>query len=152
MKWRLVCAALLGMAGSLQGQFSGDVLGAHNMGPGGQGPLRGGALPPCQYCHAPHSGNGRGPLWAQTYSSQTYNLYHSSTTPTQTMEQPPIGRPSSLCLSCHDGTIAPGQTVPYGKIQLQGMMSASDILGTSLLNSHPFSFNKLKDQADLAAR
>ena len=34
---------------------------------------------------------------------------------------------------------------------MQGTMSASDILGTSLLNSHPFSFNKLKDQADLVA-
>ena len=67
------------------------------------------------------------------------------------MEQPPIGAPSSLCLSCHDGTIAPGQTLPYGKIQMQGTMSASDILGTALQNSHPFSFNKLKDQADLAA-
>ncbi len=150
MKWWLVCAALLGMPGSLQGQFSGDVLGAHDMGPGGQSPVKGG-LPPCQFCHAPHSGNGKGPLWAQTYSSQTYTLYRSTTTPTQTMEQPPIGAPSSLCLSCHDGTIAPGQTVPYGKIQMQGNMSASDILGTSLQNSHPFSFNMLKDQADLVA-
>ena len=67
------------------------------------------------------------------------------------MEQPTVGAASSLCLSCHDGTIAPGQTVPYGKVQLQGKMSTSDILGTSLQNSHPFSFNKLKDQADLVA-
>lgn len=150
MKWLLVCAALLGMTGSLQGQFSGDVLGAHDMGPGGQSPVKGG-LPPCQYCHAPHSGNSKGPLWAQTYSSQTYNLYRSTTDPNQTMLQPPIGAPSSLCLSCHDGTIAPGQTIPYGKSPMQGTMSASDILGTSLLNSHPFSFNKLKDQSDLVA-
>ncbi len=78
-------------------------------------------------------------------------VYRSTTDATQTMEQPPIGAPSSLCLSCHDGTVAPGQTVPYGKIQMQGKMSASDILGTSLQNSHPFSFNKLKDQADLVA-
>lgn len=150
MKWRLVFAALLCMTGSLFGQFSGDVLGAHDMGPGGTSPVKGG-LPPCQFCHAPHSGNSKGPLWAQTYSTQTYNLYRSTTDPTQTMEQPPIGAPSSLCLSCHDGTIAPGQTVPYGKTQMQGTMSASDILGTSLQNSHPFSFNKLKDQADLVA-
>ena len=120
------------------------------MGPGGQSPVKGG-LPPCQFCHAPHSGNSKGPLWAQRYSSQSYTLYRSTTTPTQTPVQPPIGAPSSLCLSCHDGTIAPGQTVPYGKTQMQGNMSASDILGTSLQNSHPFSFNKLKDQADLVA-
>ncbi len=156
MKLRIICAALLlGAtvlgAGVLHAQFSGDVLGAHNMGPGGPGPLSGGALPPCQYCHAPHSGNSKGPLWAQTYSTQTYTLYRSTTDATQTMAQPPIGAPSSLCLSCHDGTIAPGQTVPYGKIQMQGTMSASDILGTALQNSHPFSFNKLKDQSDLVA-
>ena len=151
MKFWIAFAAFLLSASFLQAQFSGDVLGTHNMGPGGQGPLRGGGLPPCQYCHAPHSGIGKGPLWAQTYSTQTYTLYRSTTDPTQTMEQPPIGAASSLCLSCHDGTVAPGQTVPYGKIQLQGNMSASDILGTSLQNSHPFSFNKLKDQADLVA-
>src|ERR1700691_5600608 len=150
MKWRLVFAALLCMTGSLQGQFSGDVLGSHDMGPGGTSPVKGG-LPPCQFCHAPHSGNSKGPLWAQTYSTQIYNLYRSTTDPAQTMEQPPIGAPSSLCLSCHDGTVAPGQTIPYGKLQTQGTMSASDILGTSLQNSHPFSFNKLKDQADLVA-
>ncbi len=151
MKFWKVLTALLVAANSLQGQFSGDVLGSHNLGPGGPGPLKGGALPPCQYCHAPHSGIGKGPLWAQTYSTQTYTLYRSTTTSTQTMEQPPIGAPSSLCLSCHDGTIAPGQTVPYGKIQMQGNMNASDILGTSLQNSHPFSFNKIKDQSDLVA-
>ncbi|MGB8007447.1 MAG: cytochrome c3 family protein [Terriglobales bacterium] len=151
MKFWIAYAALLLGASVLQAQFSGDVLGSHNMGPGGTGPLRGGALPPCQYCHAPHSGSSKGPLWAQTFSTQTYNLYHSSTDPTQTLQQPPIGAPSSLCLSCHDGTIAPGQTIPYGKIAMQGNMSASDILGTSLQNSHPFSFNKIKDQADLVS-
>lgn len=121
------------------------------MSPGGQSPLKGGALPPCQYCHAPHSGIGKGPLWAQTYSTQTYTLYSSTTTTQQTMQQPPIAAPSSLCLSCHDGTVAPGQTVPYGKIQMQGKMNASDVFGTMLQNSHPFSFNNLKDSPDLVA-
>jgi len=151
MKFWIPCAVLVLGAGVLHAQFSGDVLGAHNMGPGSPGPLSGGALPPCQYCHAPHSGNNKGPLWAQTFSTQTYGLYRSTTDATQTMEQPPIGAPSSLCLSCHDGTIAPGQTIPYGKIQMQGKMNASDILGTALQNSHPFSFNKLKDQSDLVS-
>ena len=151
MRLRIAIAALVLAAVSAQAQFSGDVLGSHNMGPGGQGPVRNGPLPPCQYCHAPHSGIGKGPLWAQALSTQTYTLYRSTTTSTQTMEQPTVGAASSLCLSCHDGTIAPGQTVPYGKVQLQGKMSTSDILGTSLQNSHPFSFNKLKDQADLVA-
>jgi len=149
MKFAIACAALLLTASAMQAQLAGDVLGSHDLSPGGTSPLKGGALPPCQFCHAPHSGNSKGPLWAQTFSSQTYTLYRSSTTQTQTMQQPPIGAPSSLCLGCHDGTVAPGQTLPYGTIQMQGKMNAIDILGTSLLNTHPFSFNKLKDQSDL---
>jgi hypothetical protein len=151
MKLWIAWAVLLLTASAMHGQFAGDVLGSHDLSPGGQSPLQGGALPPCQYCHAPHSGNSKGPLWAQTYSSSTYSLYRSTTTKTQTMEQPPIGASSSLCLSCHDGTIAPGQTIPYGTIAMQGKMNAADILGTSLQNSHPFSFNKIKDQPDLVA-
>ncbi len=147
-RWWFI-AALLVLAGSVQAQFSGDVLGAHDLSPGGQSPVKGGTLPPCQYCHAPHSGIAKGPLWAQTYSSQTYTLYSSTTTTNQTMVQPPIGASSSLCLSCHDGTVAPGQTLPYGKIPMTGKMNAQDILGISLQNSHPFSFNQIKDQPDL---
>ena len=82
--------------------------------PGGQSPVKGG-LPPCQYCHAPHSGNQQGTALGPDVFFADLHLYRSTTDPNQTMEQPPIGAPSSLCLSCHDGTIAPGQTVPYGK-------------------------------------
>lgn len=146
-----LCVAVLAMAGGLQAQFNGDVLGAHDLSPSGKSPVKGGALPACQYCHAPHGGTGKGPLWAQTYSTQTYALYSSSTNSKETKKQPSVGSPSSLCLSCHDGTVAPGQTVPYGQIKMQGKMNTSDILGTSLQNSHPFSFNSLKDSPDLVA-
>lgn len=149
-RWWLI-AALLVLAGSMQAQFTGDVLGAHDLSPGGQSPIKGGALPPCQYCHAPHSGIGKGPLWAQTYSSQTYTLYGSTTDANQTMVQPPIAAPSSLCLSCHDGTVAPGQTLPYGQIQMTGKMNSQDVFGVALQNSHPFSFLQIKDSADLVA-
>lgn len=132
-------------------QFTGDVLGAHDLTPAGQSPIKGGYLPPCQYCHAPHSGIGKGPLWAQTYSTATYTLYNSTTDANQTLLQPPTAGPSSLCLSCHDGTVAPGQTVPYGKIRMQGTMNASDVFGTMLQNSHPFSFSKIQDSPDLVA-
>ncbi len=144
-----LCVTVLAMASGLQAQFNGDVLGMHDLSPGGQSPIKGGALPPCEYCHAPHSGTGKGPLWAQTYSKQTYTLYRSTTTTEETMKQPWSGGPSSLCLSCHDGTVAVGQTVPYGQIKMQGQMNPSDVFGTNLLNSHPFSFNGIKDQSDL---
>src|ERR1035441_9120617 len=137
-----LCVTVLALASGLQAQFTGDVLGAHDLSPSGQSPIKGGALPPCQYCHAPHSGVGKGPLWAQKFSTQTYTLYGSTTTSNQTMQQPLVGGPSSLCLSCHDGTVGPGQgvlqSVPYGQIQMQGKMSSTDNFGTNLQNSHPF--------------
>ena len=120
MKYWLVCMAILLIAGSLQAQFSGDVLGAHDLSAGGQSPIKGGGLPPCQFCHAPHSGVGKGPLWAQTYSSQTYTLYNSTTTSTQTMQQPPMAGPSSLCLSCHDGTVAPDRPSRMARFRCKG--------------------------------
>lgn len=153
--WLAAGMALLLATGSAQAQFMGDVLGMHDLSPSGRSPIKGGGLPPCTYCHAPHSGVGKGPLWAEKLSAQTYTLYSSSTTANQTMLQPPIGGPSSLCLSCHDGTVGPGQgtlqSVPYGEIRLQGKMFPSDILGANLQSSHPFSFNKLQDSPDLVA-
>ncbi len=148
------CLVVLVLAGTGYAQFGGDVLGAHDLSPNqhpgsAQSPIKGGALPACQYCHAPHSGSPKGPLWAQTYSKATYTTYGSSTT-RQTFQQPAIGTPSSLCLSCHDGTVAPGQTVPYGKIVMQGQMDKSHVLSTNLQGSHPFSFHTpLKDTPHL---
>lgn len=151
----VICVVLIIGAGSLHAQFTGDVLGMHDLSPTGSAPITGGALPPCQYCHAPHSGVGKGPLWAQTFSSATYTTYSSTTTSNQTMQQPQVGGPSSLCLSCHDGTVGLGQSgeklqsVPYGQIQMQGTLKSNDFFGTNLQNSHPFSFNKLQDSPDL---
>ncbi len=156
MKFWLACVAVLIFAGSVlaqQSQFSGDVLGAHDMSFSGKSPIKGG-LPPCQFCHAPHSGTGKGPLWAQKSSAQAYKTYNSTTsTKLQSMQQPAIGGPSSLCLSCHDGTVAPGTAAPYGSIKMQGKMNQIDILDPKLdgdlQGSHPFSFTKLQDSADL---
>jgi predicted CXXCH cytochrome family protein len=155
MKFWLGCVAVLALCVGAQAQFIGDVLGGHDLSPSGQSPIKGGLLPACQYCHAPHSGVGKGPLWAQAFSTQTYTLYNSTTTTNQTMAQPPVAGPSSLCLSCHDGTIGPAtgtlSATPYGQIKLQGKMNQGDILGTNLQTSHPFSFNKLQDSPDLVS-
>jgi predicted CXXCH cytochrome family protein len=69
---------------------------------------------------------------------QTYNFY-SSTTYHQTALQPGLNGPSKLCLSCHDGTIAPGQTVVFGLISMSGNMKSTSVFGTDLKSSHPFS-------------
>lgn len=131
-------------------QVSSDVLGSHNLSLSGNSPIKG-ALDPCMYCHVPHSGiaNPNGALWSQTLSSQTYTTY-TSTTIHNTGQQPMLGSDSSLCLSCHDGTVAVGQTQPFGQIQMTGNMLVADKFGTSLQGSHPFSLKlPLVDAADL---
>lgn len=138
------------IVGTLKAQFTGDVLGSHDLSPSGQSPVKGGMSAPCLYCHAPHSGvGGTTPLWSQTLSSQTYTLYSSSTEQNISTE-PTVGGPSSLCLSCHDGTIAPGETVPYGQVTMTGSMNSTDVFGAALKSSHPFSLKTpLVDSPDL---
>jgi len=132
---------------------TGDALGMHNLTVGSgssvttQGPLG------CTFCHAPHSGlGGVTPLWNQTLSSQSYTPYTSSTYKQQGNSQPTLGVTSSLCLSCHDGTVAVGQSPVFGKIPVNGTMNNMDVLGTNLTGSHPFSLVlPIKDSPDLAA-
>jgi len=137
---RLALVLLWLAAAFASAQISGDVLGAHNMGPGGQSPIVGG-LPPCLFCHAPHSGvRGTTTLWSQKLSTtQNYTLYPQSSI-TNVVQQPVLGHSSNLCLSCHDGTVAPGQTTPWGNLQMSGSMSAIDVFGQDLSTVHPFNF------------
>jgi hypothetical protein len=137
---------------AMPAQVSGDVLGMHNLSPGSGSPITAPGSLGCTFCHAPHSGLSTVPLWNQTLSKQTYTPYKSSTYKQQGNTQPPLGRSSSLCLSCHDGTIAVGQSAVYGKIPMAGSMAASDVFGTNLQGSHPFSLvTPLKDSPDLVA-
>src|SRR4051812_4415862 len=130
--------------GILHAQWSTDVLGSHDLSPGGASPIKGRLNSGCQYCHAPHSGitMGTAPLWSQTLSKQTYTTYTSPTLKNPTT-QTALGGDSNLCLSCHDGTVAPGQSVPYGRLRMTGTMLPQDKFGTNLSGSHPFSFTKL---------
>src|ERR1700688_3710166 len=88
-----------------------DTLGMHNLSvSSGSSVTVQGSLG-CTFCHAPHSGIGANtPLWNQTLSSQTYTPYTSTTYKQQGSTQPILGKSTSLCLSCHDGTVAIGQT------------------------------------------
>src|SRR5208282_4958249 len=94
----------------------------------------------------------KGPLWNQKFSTQTYTPYSSNTYVEKSNTQPPVGGPSSLCLSCHDGTVAPGTTQAYGKLNMVGAMNSADVFGTNLANSHPFSLVlPMKDSIDLVS-
>ena len=138
---------LLG-AGTAAGQINADVLGSHNMAPASGSPITGNLSSACLYCHAPHSGiegtpgvSGT-PLWSQKLSSvQSYQMYSSSTMVNKVISSPPLGSNSTLCLSCHDGTVALGTLTPYGQVGMTSSLAGrpSD-LGTNLQSTHPFNF------------
>ncbi|MGD0632083.1 MAG: cytochrome c3 family protein [Terracidiphilus sp.] len=135
---------------ALPAQITGDVLGMHNLGPGSKSPITGARPDSCAYCHAPHFGLTRG-LWNQTLTTQTYTTY-TSTTEANRGKQPVLGADSNQCLSCHDGTVAVGNTAAYGQVTMRGSMYPADVLGSNMQPSHPFSLMlPLKDSVDLAA-
>ena len=138
-KFFTVCVLVFVASAALYAQ---DVLGIHNLGPGSPGPVSG-PLPACQFCHAPHSGLASAslpnlPLWSQQLSTESnYTLYTSPTLVNQEME-PTLGSASNLCLSCHDGTVAPGTNVPYTNIKMTGGMNSQDLFVGTLQGIHPF--------------
>ncbi len=154
MRRKLCYVGLMVMlaAGTLLAQFTGDVIGSHDLGPGSKSPITGARTDFCMYCHEPHNGvGGRTPLWNQKLTVQTYSLY-TSDTETNRGTQPMMGADSNLCLSCHDGTVAPGTTAAFGQVTMFGSMYGYDVFGTNLQPSHPVAFAlPLKDNVDLIA-
>jgi predicted CXXCH cytochrome family protein len=139
-------------------QITTDVLGSHNMAPASGSPITGNLGSPCLYCHAPHSGiNGTPgvagtPLWSQKLSNvQSYQTYTSTTMVNKTNASPPLGSNSTLCLSCHDGTVALGTLTPYGQVSMSGsLLNTPANLGTNLQSTHPFNFvTPLQPSSDL---
>ena len=131
-------------------QLGGDVLGMHDLSAGGKSPIQTPGALGCTFCHAPHSGLGVAPLWNQTLSQQSYTPYTSSTYHQTGETKPTVSETSTLCLSCHDGTVAVGQSGAYGKMTTVGSMYTQDVFGTNLQSSHPFSVVlPIKDSPDL---
>ena len=152
----VLMAGFLGQRSSAQvpaPTIQSDALGMHNLTPGSGSSVTVQGSLGCTFCHAPHSGiGGNTPLWNQTLSTQTYTPYTSTTYQQQGSTQPTLGKSTSLCLSCHDGTVAVGQTAVFGKIPATGSMNNMDVLGTNLTTSHPFSLVlPMKDSANLVA-
>jgi len=149
----------VGLAGAAWAQT--DVIGSHDLSPSGTSPIKGTLSGSCLYCHAPHSGlNGTAgvaqtPLWNQKLSSaQSYTVYSSSTLANTPSPTPPLGTDSTLCLSCHDGTVAgsPGALAAYGRVAMTGQMNPADVFGTNLSAMHPISFTlPLQPNTDLVS-
>ena len=123
-----------------------DVLGQHDFSSSGSD-LHGGMGNACTYCHIAHHGAKQG-LWNQTLSANPPNFTASSTT-RSTPLQTTVGETSPLCLSCHDGTVAVGQTIALGQFSMTGKATGG-IGAAALQNSHPYSLQlPLKDAAHL---
>jgi predicted CXXCH cytochrome family protein len=102
----------------------------------------------CIFCHTSHHAAAAGPLWNhESTPVGSYSTYSSSTLEVTGPIRQPSGA-SKLCLSCHDGTVALGQTVTEGLIDIlnagQGgrMGASSSDLGTDLTDDHPISFRR----------
>jgi len=113
----------------------------HNLTASGPGPIKTTFTgESCIFCHTPHASNPVAPLWNRQDPGSFYLTYESSTLVAD------VGQPtgsSRLCLSCHDGTIALGQTFNSANIGGGSIhISASDrgFLGTDLRDDHPVSF------------
>jgi len=134
-------------------QVSTDVLGMHNLTAGSGSSVSSQGSLGCTFCHAPHSGlGGVSPLWNQKLSKSTYTPYTSTTYVEQGKTQPTLGTTSSLCLSCHDGTVGVGSSYVYGTIPTTGSLNSVDSFGTTLTGSHPFSLvTPMKDAPNLVA-
>lgn len=153
MKMLLGVAAVMIASLSFAQAPTADVLGMHNLSLGSGSSVYSQGSLGCTFCHAPHSGlGGNTPLWNQKLSTKAYVPYSSTTDPNQGNSQPTLGVTSSLCLSCHDGTVGVGQSAAYGQLPMVGSMNAADSFGTTLTGSHPFSLvTPLKDASNLVA-
>jgi predicted CXXCH cytochrome family protein len=97
----------------------------------------------CIPCHTPHNADttiADAPLWNHAATTATYQMYDSDTFTGTAIGSGPTGV-SKLCLSCHDGTVAPdaftGHTAAMAV--LPATIGAGG-LGTDLRKSHPISF------------
>jgi predicted CXXCH cytochrome family protein len=95
---------------------------------------------PCVFCHISHTAGPKS-LSNRPDPGNRHQPYESSTM--KAKADKPTGA-SRICLSCHDGTIAPGQT-RNGRIRMVGGERPIEVgkrsnLGTDLRRSHPVSF------------
>jgi predicted CXXCH cytochrome family protein len=142
----LVAASLLLASVAPARAEVGIVSSKHNLSVSGRGPVRASTeTEVCIFCHVGHGGRGLGenrPLSA----AARYTPYNSSTLVSQAPGAP--SGATRICLSCHDGTIAMGETVAGKTVRMVStssreggrMPEGRSDLGTDLRTSHPVSF------------
>ncbi len=143
MRHPLLLAAGLVWAAAAAAQTT-IVSSKHDLSVSGKGPVRAATETQiCIFCHVGHSQRPRGDNRPDVRSD--YVPYQSSTLQS-VVPSSPTGA-TRTCLSCHDGTIALGETVASGTIQMLATApggrlapGAASNLGTDLRRTHPVSF------------
>lgn len=138
-----ILLALLCVARAAQAAPGGVAGSKHDLSVNGPGPIKAvSEARVCIFCHVPHSA-APGALSNRPDPAASHRRYESSTM--RDVPGPPSGA-SRLCLSCHDGTIAVGQT-RTGRIAMRGTEGEGRIpasrrsnIGTDLRKTHPISF------------
>jgi hypothetical protein len=110
----------------------------------------------CAFCHTPHhaqlnvSVDDYYPLWSRALDTNTFTAYASATINAADYAADIAIGPTRLCMSCHDGSIAPdqhygvaGTKAPltddsYGKAGVGSLVGG---VGSGLTNDHPVGFN-----------
>ena len=107
----------------------------------------------CAFCHTPHHAyqdpdpNMYYPLWARQLDTTTFDPYWSPTINASDYYAADIAiGPTRLCMSCHDGAIAPDQhyNIPGERPTLSGDFFGQPGIGSGdykLLDDHPVGFN-----------
>jgi predicted CXXCH cytochrome family protein len=92
----------------------------------------------CVACHVPHAADTSVPgvqLWNHEVTNASFMLYESGTLDARPGD--PDGG-STLCLSCHDGSVAIDN---FGSVTTgTQFMTGAALLGTDLTDDHPISF------------
>ncbi len=131
----------------------------HNLSTSGTGSIKSisdatsGTTEICVFCHTPHGGNTQAQLWNKTASLETYVTYTSDVMAGllyYAADDPKTHANTSICLSCHDGTIALGSLVNLpnkvesGEITMEGTagtnlmpQAAAGYIGRDLNDDHP---------------
>ena len=135
----LVLVFAIWLAGPVSAGTADVINSSHNLSASGPGVVQSSETQVCIFCHAPHNVfPDIQPLWNRFMPTQSYNPY-SSTTMKASAGMP--GQISKMCLSCHDGTVALGQTITSGIIPTTGALSLAKNLTTDLSDDHPISFS-----------
>jgi hypothetical protein len=110
----------------------------------------------CAFCHTPHhaylstNADDYYPLWARELDVESFDPYYTATINAQDYNTDVAVGPTRLCMSCHDGSIAPDQH--YGVAGVlpgltddgwngAGVGFIGGGLGNGLTNDHPVGFN-----------